>query len=69
VASSFNMHGSINCVLLTLVGTWIILPQILYCPYPSTCYICVNACRGAINLSSNSYKFDTKLMIGLVKIL
>jgi hypothetical protein len=29
----------------------------------------VNACRGAINFSSNSYKFDTKLMARLVEIL
>jgi hypothetical protein len=63
------MCGSMDYVLLTLASTLIILPQIFSYPYPSTCHICVNACHGAINLSSNSYKFDIELMIGLVEIL
>ncbi len=69
MASSFSMHGSIDYVLLTLVGTSIIFPWIFNCPYPSTCHICANVYHGAINLSSNSYKFYIKLMIGLVEIL
>ncbi len=60
VASSFGMCGNMYCVLFTLVSTFIILPQILYRPFPSICQICVNACPGAINLCSNSCKFDTK---------
>jgi hypothetical protein len=63
------MRGNIDYVLLKLANTLIILPQILNCPYPSTCHICANACHGAINLSSNSCKFDIKLMTGLVEIL
>jgi len=62
------MCGSMDCVLLTLASTLIYF-QILNYPYPSTCHICANACHGAINLSSNSYKFDIELMIGLVEIL
>jgi hypothetical protein len=69
VISSFSMRGNINCVLLTLVGTLIILPHIFNCPYPSICHICANACYEAINFSSNSYKFYTKLMTKLVEIL
>ncbi len=63
------MHGNIDCVLLTLASTLIILPQILNCPYPSTCLIFSNVYCGALNLSSNSYKFDIELMIRLVEIL
>ncbi len=63
MALLFSMRGSINYVLLTLGGTLIILPRISNCPYPSTCHICANAYRGAINLSPNSYKFDIELLI------